>query len=60
MLRSPLPSPDIPLLRMRGRYLSVDAAMPTMHNHYFLRYSRYQICANLQQHVRACIRYTSI
>ena len=29
-LRSPLPSPDRPLLRMRGRYLSADAAMPTM------------------------------
>ena len=29
-LRSPLPSADRPLLRVRGRYLSVDAAMPTM------------------------------
>ena len=29
-LRSPLPSPDRPLLRMRGCYLSVDAAMPTI------------------------------
>ena len=27
-----LPSPDSPLLRMRGRYLSVDAAMPTMNS----------------------------
>ena len=48
-LRSPLPSPDRPLLRMRGRYLSVDAAMPTMNIQYFFRYSRCQMCVNLQQ-----------
>ena len=48
-LRSPLPSPDRPLLRMRGRYLSDYAAMPTMNIQYFFRYSRYQMCAKLQQ-----------
>ena len=29
---------------MRGCYLSVDAAMPTMNIQYFFRYSRYQMC----------------
>ena len=41
-LRSPLPSPDRPLPRMRGRYFSVDATMPTMNIQYFFRY---QMCA---------------